>query len=209
MNIYEKMQAMRCAMQNTKLKKSGKNKFAGYEYFELQDIIPTINKLMAENKVSTELSFGDYNEQAVLKFINAEKPDETMQFTCPVKPASLKGCHEIQNLGAVITYTRRYLYVNAFEIVEHDALDSMPMDSKAPAKPQQAKVVYISDALRQTLGKAVAESGYTPGKITEYLLTVHGIANSKMITPMKLKPIMQDITEKLVQDQIDVTGVVL
>jgi hypothetical protein len=37
--------------------------------------------------------------------------------------ANLKGCHEIQNLGAVQTYQRRYLYVLAFEIVEHDVLD--------------------------------------------------------------------------------------
>jgi hypothetical protein len=38
--------------------------------------------------------------------------------------AQLKGCHPIQNLGAVETYTRRYLWVTAMEIVEHDALDS-------------------------------------------------------------------------------------
>jgi hypothetical protein len=38
--------------------------------------------------------------------------------------ASLKGCHEVQNLGAVETYIKRYLYQNCFEIVEGDALDS-------------------------------------------------------------------------------------
>jgi hypothetical protein len=45
--------------------------------------------------------------------------------------ANLKGCHPIQNLGAVETYTRRYLWVTAMEIVEHDALDS-----SAPLKEQ-------------------------------------------------------------------------
>jgi hypothetical protein len=38
--------------------------------------------------------------------------------------AALKGCHEVQNLGAVQTYLRRYLWVAALEIVEHDALDA-------------------------------------------------------------------------------------
>jgi hypothetical protein len=38
--------------------------------------------------------------------------------------AALKGCHEVQNIGAVETYQRRYLWVTAMEIVEHDALDS-------------------------------------------------------------------------------------
>ena len=37
--------------------------------------------------------------------------------------ASLKGCHEVQNLGAVETYIKRYLYQNCFEIVESDVLD--------------------------------------------------------------------------------------
>ena len=40
--------------------------------------------------------------------------------------AALKGCHEVQNLGAVQTYIRRYLWVTALEIVEHDAIDSSP-----------------------------------------------------------------------------------
>ena len=38
--------------------------------------------------------------------------------------ANLKGCHPVQNLGAVETYIRRYLWVAALEIVEHDAVDS-------------------------------------------------------------------------------------
>ena len=39
--------------------------------------------------------------------------------------AELKGCHAIQNLGAVQTYLRRYLWVTAMEIVENDALDAV------------------------------------------------------------------------------------
>jgi hypothetical protein len=51
--------------------------------------------------------------------------------------ANLKGCHEVQNLGAVETYIKRYLYQNCFEIVEGDVLDSTmnPADEK-PTKSQ-------------------------------------------------------------------------
>jgi len=121
MNIYEKLQIMRCELQDMKLKKSGKNKFAGYEYFELQDFIPEINKLMLKNKVTSVLSY--MGELATLKLINCEKPDEAIEFTSPMAKANLKGCHEVQNLGATITYLRRYLYMTAFEIIEHDMLD--------------------------------------------------------------------------------------
>lgn len=36
MNIYQKLLAARLQLQNTELKKSGNNKFAGYKYFELE-----------------------------------------------------------------------------------------------------------------------------------------------------------------------------
>ncbi len=140
MNIYEKMQDMRCKLQAKALKKSGKNAFAKYEYFELQDIIPAINSLMQEAKVTSEISFNQ--ELAMLRIINIEKPDEGMLFTCPMAKAELKGCHEVQNLGASITYIRRYLYINAFEIVEHDALDSsQPIEIKYITKDQVKKLL--------------------------------------------------------------------
>ena len=61
-------------------------------------------------------------------------------FTSPMSSAALKGCHDVQNLGAVQTYLRRYLWTNAFEIVEHDALDATTGDvpvAKTPVAPKQ------------------------------------------------------------------------
>jgi len=58
--------------------------------------------------------------------------------------ANLKGCHPIQNLGAVETYTRRYLWVTAMEIVEHDALDSS--EPVREAKPRVEPIKHPLDA---------------------------------------------------------------
>jgi hypothetical protein len=60
-------------------------------------------------------------------------------FTSPMGSAQLKGCHEVQNIGAVETYQRRYLYVTALAIVEHDALDATT--GSAPVEPK--KVVEV------------------------------------------------------------------
>ena len=130
MNVYEKLQKARIELQSTKMKKSGHNKFAGYQYFELGDFLPEINKLFKELGLCSTVSFG--KELAELKVINIEKPEEVITFTSPMADANLKGCHPIQNLGAVETYSRRYLYVTALEIVEHDALDSAPPVDAAP-----------------------------------------------------------------------------
>jgi hypothetical protein len=137
MTIYKKMADVRCELQNTKMSKSGKNTFAGYDYFELSDFLPTINELCKKHGLLPVVSFD--KEQAMMIIYNAEKPEEQLIFTSPMADVNLKGCHAIQNVGAAETYSRRYLYMTAFEIVEHDALDSTQgKDSpkNSPAKPQ-------------------------------------------------------------------------
>jgi hypothetical protein len=62
-------------------------------------------------------------EQAELRIVDTEIGGEIV-ITCPFGSAALKGCHEVQNMGACQTYNRRYLYTLALEILEHDALDS-------------------------------------------------------------------------------------
>jgi hypothetical protein len=55
---------------------------------------------------------------------DVENPADCITLYSPMGSANLKGCHEVQNIGAVETYQRRYLWVAALEIVEHDALDA-------------------------------------------------------------------------------------
>ena len=126
--VYEKLQKARIRLQHTELKKSGHNKFAGYKYFELGDFLPAIQSIFFELKLCPVVSFG--TELATLRIIDTENGG-CVTFTSPMAEAQLKGCHPIQNLGAVETYSRRYLYVTAMEIVEHDAIDSSePVSSK-------------------------------------------------------------------------------
>jgi len=105
MNVYEKLQHARIKLQNMELKKSGNNKYAGYVYFELQDFLPQINELLLEYMLFSQITFN--KEFATLKIINIEKPEEIIEFTSPMAEASLKGCHPIQNMGAVETYQIR------------------------------------------------------------------------------------------------------
>jgi hypothetical protein len=124
MNVYQKLNTARHKFHSTELKKSGHNKFAGYKYFELGDfIIPALN-IFDEVGLTSIISFS--KEYADMRIINVEKTEEVITISSPMSTAALKGCHEVQNLGAVQTYLRRYLWVAALEIVEHDALDSSP-----------------------------------------------------------------------------------
>lgn len=122
MNVYQKLNAAREDFHRSKLKKTGLNKFAGYQYFELSDFLVPALEIFKAHGLSGIVSFG--KDVACLKIVNTEKPEDFLTIESPMSTAALKGCHEVQNLGAVQTYLRRYLWVAALEIVEHDALDA-------------------------------------------------------------------------------------
>ena len=141
-SVYLKLQEVREALSKAALKKSGENKFSKYKYYELSDILPTITKLCNEFKLCSIVSFS--NEIATLEIINSENAEEKILFTTNTASADVKGCQPIQSLGAVQTYLRRYLYMNAFEIVEADILDEN--SEKEDTKPQQQPQQLLSDA---------------------------------------------------------------
>jgi hypothetical protein len=155
MSVYKKLQQARLALQNTKLSKSGKNKFAGYEYFELGDFLPQIQKICDEVGLCGVLSFN--NEMAYLT-IHDTDGEGFVTFTSPMSSAALKGCHDVQNLGAVQTYLRRYLWTNAFEIVEHDALDATT-GAVEPAKKVEPKPVPLPVQLKTEPKKITGQTG--------------------------------------------------
>ena len=151
MNIYQKVNKAKLAINQADIKKSGKNAFAKFGYFELSDFLPLIIQLQNEIGFYCKISFG--LETATLQIIDVDKPEDFVEYVTPMSTAQLKGVNEVQNLGAVQTYLRRYLYVNAFEIVESDVLDAGQRDDRQfPAEPlltkdmQQVMLSAVSDA---------------------------------------------------------------
>lgn len=123
MSVHSKLMNARIRLQNTELKKTGHNKFAGYYYFDLGDFLPQVQEIFHQVGLCGYISFD--TTIATLTIVDIEDNSQ-LTITSPMVEANLKGAHPIQNLGAVETYTRRYLWVSAMEIVEHDALDSSP-----------------------------------------------------------------------------------
>ena len=146
MSVYKKLQEARILLQNTSLKKSGRNKFAGFEYFELGDFLPTIQNIFTKVGLCGTVSFG--TELATLTIVDLDDASQSVSFTSPMSSAELKGCHAIQNLGAVQTYLRRYLWVVAMEIVEHDALDATTGADSKKAEPtsESPRIVGLKGA---------------------------------------------------------------
>jgi len=134
-NVYTKLMAARLKLQNSPLKKSGKNACAGYSYFELGDFLPTVQNIFSDLGLCGVVSYT--KELATLTITDGT---DSIVITSPMGSAALKGCHEVQNVGAVETYQRRYLWVTAMEIVEHDVLDATTgTDKGAPIKKSEVE----------------------------------------------------------------------
>lgn len=129
--VHKKLMQARIRLQGTKLQKTGLNKFAGYKYFELGDFLPEIQLIFHDIGLCGVVS---YDANYATLAITDTDDGTVIVIASPMAGAELKGAHPIQNLGAVETYQRRYLWMTAMEIVEHDAIDSS-------ARAEEPKVI--------------------------------------------------------------------
>jgi ERF superfamily len=147
MTVFRKLQAARLALVEAGIKKSGKNSFHGWGYYELGDFIPTVHKLFDAAGLCGVVNFG--SDLATLTIYDTE--DGTcVQFSTPIVMAENNKAQAIQNLGSTHTYIRRYLWLLAMEIVEADAVDALPQEEKPKAKP----VATLPKAEAPATGKA-------------------------------------------------------
>lgn len=143
-NLLQKITEARVKLQSKKLKKTGSVNFnrTNYNYFELSDFLPEINKLTEELNLYCEFSTDEMH--ATLSIYNSDDVEEKPRvFKIPyilcdllyksITQDILNGKYEytkltngdlMKLLGSSITYSRRYLYLIAFEIVENDAIDN-------------------------------------------------------------------------------------
>ena len=154
--VLSKLMQARMALHKTEIKKSGWNSFSNYKYMELADfLLPTL-RLFDEFKLCGLVSFTA--EIASLTITDLEDGSSVV-ITSPMGSASLKACHEVQNIGAVETYQRRYLWSTAMEVLEHDAIDSSPPVEKETLVPAlEASIEQARQKKNGAMGDAWAEA---------------------------------------------------
>jgi hypothetical protein len=143
MSVFKQLQKARTMFLSTDIKKSGKNSYVGYEYFELGDFIPAIHKIFDEVGLCGVVRFT--NDTASLTVYGDEG---SIEFTSPMVFAENSKGQAIQNLGSTHTYMRRYLWLMAMEIVEHDSVDAAA-PTATPAKPI---VKAVAKPVEKTVG---------------------------------------------------------
>lgn len=157
MNIYKKIQQARVELQKMGIKKSGHNKFANFDYFELKDFLPKVNEIFLDLKLFSK--FDLLENEGILTIINSENPEESIVFSTPKATIDMKGQNGLQQIGSTHTYLS---YYNALEIIINDETEATigkndnknnSTQQKEKAEPTQAEV----EARRQKGIKAVVK----------------------------------------------------
>ena len=145
-NIYMKIAEINHKLNCTSLKKSGFNKFGNFAYYELEDLLPTIEESCYENGLLMQFQFD--NSKAVIRFINTDNPEETYSNSIPLQSRELPNLpkmNEFQVYGSMMTYYKRYLLLNTFNIsersiIDNDAYEEMQKKEQSKsAKKEQVK----------------------------------------------------------------------
>lgn len=153
--LNESIIKIRVELQKTKLKQSGKNDFSGFNYFELSDFLPKLNELMLEEGINDRFYIKD--DYAILELIKGDEINTyTMPFVLFETPINIKtdkktgevkevkSMQDIQYLGALNTYYKRYLYINAFGITDGEVIDGMKNKDLGTTKEKKASAGQIA-----------------------------------------------------------------
>lgn len=163
-NLNESIIKIRVDLQNSKLKKSGKNKFAGFDYFELADFLPRLNELMLQEGINDRFYIKD--DYATLELQKGEEINiytmPFVMFEVPMNKGGIPSMQKIQYLGALNTYYKRYLYLNAFGITDGEIIDSMDNSNleKSPIDELKDKIKKYgtkASAKLKDIGKKLSE----------------------------------------------------
>ena len=144
-SVMKKLQKSRVDWQSKPRKKSGFNKFQNFKYFVLKDILPTVNEIFNKNGLYSQYNLTkDYAEL----IITDSSTGDYLIYRIPVQKLDNP---TMQNIGAINTYSKRYLYMNALEIEEdEDELDSQDLDKPVNKESKEELIKKISEALGES-----------------------------------------------------------
>lgn len=195
-NIYKKIQATKKRLLEANLKKSGVNKFSNYTYYELADFLPTLIKICDEEGLFTGIRFDD--TFAYLDIVNIEKPEEKVTYTSPMRSLELKGANAVQALGGVETYSRRYLYMAAFDIVENDMFDSTTAEEpkKELITKEEPKKELVTKEQANAVYSLLVQAGANDEGIKK-TLEAYKVKEAEELTTTQYASLVKQLKEKI------------
>lgn len=171
LTLHQKVNKVKFLLSEAKMTKSGKNEAFHFQYFELSDFLPHIVKFCYEVGILTRITFE--TQCGVLELMDTES-DATLEYRSPFVDVKMDRMNPIQAIGAIQTYCKRYLYMNAFDIVENDLIDSITDKGKVEGKKTWIKennTVKPNQNGKVGFGKSIDELPKQEKPVTESMLS--------------------------------------
>lgn len=172
-NVYSRLLEARRLFAESGIKKEGVNSYAEYDYFRLEEIVPIKQAIFEKVGLCDVITFTE--RIATLTIINIDNTQEVITFISQLDRDESMIKNPIQKVGAIQTYVRRYLYLNALDIVEADAIE-LTTGKEATEEPK-----VKTKATKSTKPKTKAERE----EIAEDLIDSDGEATDTQIKSIK------------------------
>ena len=104
-----------------KLHNLGKNANGhNYQYLTLDKLIDETRGILAEQGLAIIQPMADVNGEAAVKTILIHESGEMIEGVYPIAKAGMRACNDAQQMGAAITYGRRYSLAAMLNIAQAD-----------------------------------------------------------------------------------------
>lgn len=92
----------------------------GYQYLTLDKLIDETRGVLADNGLAIVQPMGVYEGQPTVKTVLLHESGESIEGEYPISPVTMKQCNNAQELGAAVTYARRYGLAAMLNIAQAD-----------------------------------------------------------------------------------------
>ena len=177
MNLYQKVAKIKGEMSSMKFSKTGRNSFTKFNYFQLDDFEPTLEKLCSQYGVVTYFMFA--LDVARMVVVDADDPTQKIEVDSPVDVSFGKTSTKMQDIGAMQTYARRYLFMSFFGITESDFLDEVAgMDNPKSEDDVEHVIPDKSESVKKSDANADKKKS-TAYQVWRRLLNMNGFDSKK------------------------------
>lgn len=189
MNLYQKVAKIKGEMSSMKFSKTGRNSFTKFNYFQLDDFEPTLEKLCSQYGVVTYFQFA--LDAARMVVVDADSTADKIEVDSPVDVSFGKTSSRMQDIGAMQTYARRYLFMSFFGITESDFLDEVAgKDTPKSEDEVEHSTPDKSDAVKKTDANADKKKS-TAYQVWRRLLNMNGFDSKKPLENEENKASME------------------
>jgi len=162
MCIYEKLSNVQLAIMRRNIKKSGYNKFKKYHYHTLDDLMPAC--LDECHKEGLTFYF-DFTTNPMI-YLHVWNSDEYMccglsslKLLPPDDDKNNKNNIIVQDMGAAVTYQKRYLLLDLFNISDVELIDSDMNDNPIEStKNKKSSVKKEGEKVDLPMGKLILQA---------------------------------------------------